>query len=1548
MVAVASLGLDIGSTTVKAVVLKGDSVRYSAYRRHNADARGALRTLLADVAERFGDEPLHCAVTGSAGLGVADVMGVDFVQEVIAGTAAIEKFNPTADVVIELGGEDAKITFLHPVVEQRMNGTCAGGTGAFIDQMATLLHTDAGGLDDLAAAYQHLYPIASRCGVFAKSDLQPLLNQGAPHTDLAASVFAAVATQTIAGLACGHPIRGNVVFLGGPLHFLPQLRKAYERALAEQVSSFTTPENAHLYVAIGAALVAGSASPTHSSRQADHSSRHPGESRDSGTVPGNLTGSRVKPGMTGWGEDPGTVASQLTGSRVKPGTTGWGEDPCTVPESASSPRHPGLAPGSPQPVRGRSEVSASAGTTVSDLIARLSNRVLIPLNSARMRPLFTDADERAEFDERHHATSVPRAELTDATGPLFLGIDAGSTTVKAVLLDSEDRIVFDHYQGSNDPIAVSIQILRRIHTELPDAAYLARACVTGYGEGLIRAALRLDDGEIETMAHYRAAEKVAPGVTSVIDIGGQDMKYLKIRGGAVDSIAVNEACSSGCGSFLQTFAASMDTEIQTFAANALTSAAPVDLGTRCTVFMNSSVKQAQREGASQADIAAGLSYSVVRNALYKVIKLKDASQLGSKVVVQGGTFLNDAVLRAFELQTGAEVIRPDIAGLMGAYGAALTAQRNWQTGERSSILGLAELDGFSVATRLDTCRLCQNHCQLTISNFADGTRHVSGNRCERGASTEKVPAKSDVPNLFDYKYKRLFGYRRLTEDKATRGDIGIPRVLNMYENYPLWFTILTRLGFRVTISGRSSHELFETGMESIPSENICYPAKLAHGHIEHLLDKGIRTIFYPCVPLEAKAVEGADNHFNCPVVAFYPQVIEKNLPRLQDPGVRFLAPMLNLNDPAKLAERLVDVLADWNVTLEEARAAVQAGFEEDASVKADIRAEGARALAYMAERGIKGIVLAGRPYHVDPEVHHGIPSLITTLGMAVLTEDSIVDADSSALARPIRVRDQWAYHTRLYEAAGRVAATPELQLVQLTSFGCGVDAITTDQVAEVLERSGDMYTLLKIDEVSNLGAATIRLRSMKAAAAERGPATVSTFGPLFERRLFDEEARATHTIYAPQMAPIHFRLVIPVMRKLGLNVQLLEKASSEDVEAGLKYVHNDACFPAIMVVGQLVNKILSGEADPDRTTVAITQTGGMCRATNYVSLLRKALADAGYPQVPVLAISVQGLESNPGFKITPSLLVPAVQALVLGDLLQTVLLRVRPYELEPGSAKALYDKWDQVCQEFLQYGGYSRSLGKNLGYVGLIRQIVREFDALPLTGEARRPRVGIVGEILVKFHPDANNNVVDVVESEGCEAVLPGILQFFLMPLYSAQHQWETMGIGRRSHHFKKMATWLIERFQAPVITALRKTGGKFDLPPKMAGLAKKADGIISIGTRAGEGWLLTAEMVELIELGAPNIICAQPFACLPNHVVGRGMFAELRRRHPDANVVSVDYDPGASETNQLNRIKLMVATAHKRHRAGEPVPEGEDALDFSRLAPAPVSPVDVWEDAGV
>lgn len=1573
------VGLDIGSTTVKAVVLDQEDslehVLFSDYRRHHANVRATVAGLLEDihatlVEDGRGDEPVRLAITGSGGLALADSLHVPFIQEVIAETEAIDAEYPQADVIIELGGEDAKITYLKPTPEQRMNGSCAGGTGAFIDQMSTLLDTDAEGLNEMAKHYTTLYPIASRCGVFAKTDLQPLINDGAAKPDLAASIFTAVATQTIAGLASGRPIHGTVIFLGGPLFFMSELREAFHRALEGKVDEFIVPTDAHLYVAFGAALLAGQ------------------------------------------------------------------------PEKLDSVEHFEARP-------------------CADILARLDELEHLPVNTPTMPPLFPTEADREAFNARHHREHVHIGTLEDASGPHFLGIDAGSTTIKAALVNDDREIVWSSY-ATNDgsPLTAAIDIVKRIQSELPEGAWIARSCATGYGEGLITTGLHLDEGVVETMAHYRGAEMVSPGVTAVIDIGGQDMKYLAITDGVIDSIAVNEACSSGCGSFLQTFAQSMGLTIEQFTQAALNSTHPVDLGSRCTVFMNSSVKQAQKEGASIEDIAAGLCYSVVRNALYKVIKLRDSGELGDTVVVQGGTFLNDAVLRAFELLTEREVTRPNIAGLMGAYGAALTARMHYEDGTESTILKGEELDNLTMTSTRDVCKLCQNHCKLTITTFADGSRYVTGNRCERGGDAKKQ--RSDRPNLYDYKYKRCFAYRRLTDKKATRGEIGIPRVLNMYENYPFWFTLLTALGFKVVISGRSSHELFETGIESIASENICYPAKLVHGHIKWLLGKGVKTIFYPCVSYEENLVDNTDNHYNCPVVANYPVVIGANMPELREEGIRYMRPYFNLANHELMVERIVEEFAWANVTREEAQEAVKAAYAEDKVFKYDVQQEGLRALAYMKEHDCRGIVLAGRPYHIDPEINHGIPETICSLGMVVLSEDSIcelqpgerlhlsdylsegeedprkrnangfrhVDDRRVTTRMPLRVTNQWAYHSRLYAAANFVASYPGLELVQLNSFGCGLDAITTDQVAEILADKADVYTMLKIDEVSNLGAAKIRLRSLKAAVEEResnaaraaaaGSAESATDeAPKAERSAasdaelkaaqdavesakaqlaaaeaalaaaqqpktgefrktgseaptpgrqvmldtvmrgnpkltqavrdasrntaagqgkkgahnsatltkyankipFGKSMKKDYTIVAPQMSPIHFSLVESVIRSAGYKFDVLEHASHEDVEVGLKYVNNDACYPAIMVIGQLIDAILEGKYDPDKVALAITQTGGMCRATNYFGLIRKALVDAGYPQIPVIAISTQGLEDNPGFQPTPQLLHRAIKALVIGDLLMKCLYRVRPYEATPGSADALYRQWDTIVRETIEHHGRSATAAKTIGkgflpYPTLVKEIVKSFDALPLQNIPRKVRVGVVGEILVKYHPDANNHVVDVIESQDCEAVVPGIMEFMTTRPYISD--WNEHYLGKGGNKFAYAAMrWGLDRYLNPVRAAIDLAGGKFQQDEPMPELVKKAAEVTSVGVQAGEGWLLTAEILELIEQGCPNVICAQPFACLPNHVTGRGMFGKIRRLYPQANIVSIDYDPGASEANQLNRIKLMISAAKKAHAAG-------------------------------
>ena len=1590
------VGLDIGSTTVKAVVLDQtdslDAVLFSDYRRHHANVRATVAGLLEDIHKELeargrGDEPIRLAITGSGGLALADNLHVPFVQEVIAETRAIDEEYPQADVIIELGGEDAKITYLKPTPEQRMNGSCAGGTGAFIDQMATLLDTDAAGLNDMAKHYETLYPIASRCGVFAKTDLQPLINDGAAKPDLAASIFTAVATQTIAGLASGRPIHGTVIFLGGPLFFMSELREAFHRALEGKVDEFIVPTDAHLYVAFGSALLAGE------------------------------------------------------------------------PDQLEEGQH-------------------FEARTCADILKSLEDLKNLPANTPTMPPLFPTEADREAFNNRHHREHVHIGTLDGAQGPHFLGIDAGSTTIKATLVNDDREIVWSSYAtNEGSPLTAAVNIVKQIQSQLPEGAWIARSCATGYGEGLITTGLHLDEGVVETMAHYRGAEMVSPGVTAVIDIGGQDMKYLAISDGVIDSIAVNEACSSGCGSFLQTFAQSMGLTIEEFTQAALNSTHPVDLGSRCTVFMNSSVKQAQKEGATMEDIAAGLCYSVVRNALYKVIKLRDSGELGDTVVVQGGTFLNDAVLRAFELLTERQVTRPNIAGLMGAFGAALTARMHYQdeadhldvvvkadgseeqseaepapksepkaaafkktepakpevhvvvvdgvTHTASSILTGDALDNMSMTTERDVCKLCQNHCKLTITTFQDGSRYVTGNRCERGGDSKKQ--RSDRPNLYDYKYKRCFAYRRLTDKKATRGEIGIPRVLNMYENYPFWFTLLTSLGFKVMISGRSSHELFETGIESIASENICYPAKLVHGHIKWLLNKGIKTIFYPCVSYEENFVPNTDNHYNCPVVANYPVVIGANMPELREEGVRYMRPYFNMANHELMVDRIVEEFAWANVTREEAETAVKAAYAENEVFKHDVQMEGLKALAYMKEHDCKGIVLAGRPYHVDPEINHGIPETICALGMVVLSEDSICELqpgeklnlseflaegeedprkknangfrhvdDRKVTKMPLRVTNQWAYHARLYAAANFVASYPGLELVQLNSFGCGLDAITTDQVSEILADKADVYTMLKIDEVSNLGAAKIRLRSLKAAVEERernkkndGFRKTGTEAPTPGRQVMldtvmkanpklteavtaaskraaengkgeSQETAKTqtngkgasahnsatlskyanripfgknmkdYTIVAPQMSPIHFSLVESVIRSGGYKFDILEHASREDVETGLKYVNNDACYPAIMVIGQLVDAILEGKYDPDHTALAITQTGGMCRATNYFGLIRKALVDAGYPQIPVIAISTQGIEDNPGFTATPALLHRAIKALIVGDLLMKCLYRVRPYEVTPGSANQLYKTWDTIVRETLENHGRSKTARKFIGkeylpYPTLVKEIVKSFDALPLKDEPRKVRVGVVGEILVKYQPDANNHVVDVIESQDCEAVVPGIMEFMTTRPYISDWNEHYLGMGGSKLGYALMRKGL-DLYNAPVREAVDLAHGKFSQDLPMPELVKKADEVTSVGVQAGEGWLLTAEILELIESGCPNVVCAQPFACLPNHVTGRGMFGKIRRLHPEANIVSIDYDPGASEANQLNRIKLMISAAKKAHRAAEEARNSEKA----------------------
>ncbi len=1397
------VGLDIGSTTVKVAVM-GDNgeLLYSRYKRHFSDIRKTVSDIIAEAGAELKGERVYIAVTGSGGISVSKWLGIPFVQEVAAGTNAIRKLIPQTDVAIELGGEDAKITYLTGGLEQRMNGTCAGGTGAFIDQMAALINTDIGGLNELAKKHTTIYPIASRCGVFAKSDIQPLLNDGAKRSDVAASVFQSVVNQTISGLACGKPIKGNVAFLGGPLHYLSELRQRFIETLNLTHEQIIFPENANLFVAMGCAL---------------------------------------------------------------------------------------------------SEESAEA-----DMDALVSKSACLEANQLReverLAALFQNDDELQEFKERHAKAVIPTADIKNHTGACYLGVDAGSTTTKAVLLNKNAEILYSHYAGNGgDPLKSVIGILKEIYSLLPEGAFIAKSCATGYGEHLIKAALGADFGEIETMAHYKAADKILPGAEFILDIGGQDMKCMTVKNGEIESILLNEACSSGCGSFIENFANALGMTSEEFAKLGLTATHPVDLGSRCTVFMNSRVKQAQKEGATVADISAGLSYSVVKNALFKVIKLRDTASMGDKIIVQGGTFMNDSVLRAFELICDKKVIRPDKAGLMGAYGCALISiERDDEQG--STIAAADKLDGFKVEKTTARCGKCSNNCLLTISKFPDGTRYITNNRCERGAGN--VAGKEKLPNLFDYKYHLLFDRESLPEATAKRGVVGIPRVLGMYENYPFWHTLFTELGFSVKLSPKSSREIYDRGIETMPSESVCYPAKLAHGHIQALVDDGVKLIFYPSLPYEMSDTTGGDNHYNCPVVATYSEVIKNSVPELRK-DVKFLNPFLPIFHKKRMAERLFEEfsasLPDKKITKAEITAALEKAYAEDEVFKTEIREKGEETLKYLEENGKQGIVLAGRPYHIDPEINHGLPEMIIGYGYAVLTEDSIAHIES--VVRPIRVVDQWTYHTRLYAAAHAVGKHPCLELVQLNSFGCGLDAITTDQVQEILRSFGKMYTCLKIDEVNNLGAARIRLRSLISVVEERKR---HSFKPVqghvgyVRQPEFTAEMRKTHTILCPQMAPIHFDMLEAAFRQSGYNVVILTDCSKSVVDEGLKYVNNDACYPSILVVGQLIHALNSGKYDLNNTSVMITQTGGACRATNYVGMLKKALKDAGHANIPLISLNVVGLEKQSGFKLSAGLAIRAFMGIVYGDVLSRCLYKVRPYEIEKGSANALYEKWRRFLRDELKSLSMSR-FNKN------VRNIVKDFSEFPVL-DIQKPKVGLVGEILVKFHPIANNNIIELLENEGCEVVVPDLMGFFYYICSHGRTKKELLYLSNKKAFAENAAVKLLEMMEGSYRKAVK--GTKFGCPGDIFEMRETVRPIVSPGNIAGEGWFLSAEMLELIHEGVPNIVCMQPFACLPNHVTGKGVIGELRRQHPESNIVAVDFDPGASEVNQVNRIKLMLTQA--------------------------------------
>ena len=1426
------VGIDIGSTTIKVVVLDAEErIVYKHYARHFSDIPSALVTNLTALKNVVGPSRFRFALTGSAGMGIAQRLQLPFVQEVIAAATAVKKLIPQTDTMVELGGEDAKIMYFGSAPEERMNGVCAGGTGAFIDHMAALLNTDAKGLNDLAANAKRIYTIASRCGVFAKTDIQALMNDGASKEDIAKSIFQAVVNQTIGNLAQGREINGNVAFLGGPLYFLPELKKRFIETLKMDPEKVVSVEDGAYFVAVGAAL-------SEETKELEF--------------------------------------KDLTANLDK--------------------------------------AEAGHGITRDERLA-----------------LFRNTEEYDAFIERHNKDKVKRGDLAAYAGPVYVGIDAGSTTTKIVAIGRNKEILYTDY-GSNQgsPLKIVIKELTGLYKAMPEKAYIAGCLTTGYGEKIVKAALHADAGEVETFAHYRAAYEFCPEVTCVLDIGGQDMKCFLINNGNIGKITLNEACSAGCGSFIENFAQGLGMTAAEFADKAMDSKTPVDLGTRCTVFMNSRVKQAQKEGAPLADISAGIGLSVIKNALFKVMQLKDTRELGDHIVVQGGTFYNNAVLRNMEKLLGRDVIRPDIAGLMGAYGAAIlsleqtekemeeqlnAAKEKAAASHRSTLLPLEALQNFTVTTKSYRCNGCGNHCLVTMQTFPDGGRYFTGNRCERGEGKPKN--KNKAPNIYEYKYQRLFNYPNVIDPAAQvasaarnaqrsqkvnppRGRIGIPRVLNMYEDFPFWATFFNKLGYEVVLSGKSTPMIYYKGMSTIPSDSLCYPAKLVHGHVMDLVEKGLKKIFYPCMPYNMEDdVNHTGNHYNCPVVASYAENIRNNMDVLRKEEIKFMEPFLPINDPKKMLQRLTEAFRDEGIKQGELKEAMEAGYRELEQYREDVRQKGAEILKEAKEKNLPVILLVGRPYHLDPEINHGIPEMIQSYNLAIVSEDSVYHMDTPK--DELSIVNQWSYHARLYHAASFAASHPEINLIQLSSFGCGLDAITTNQVREIMEGHQRLYTMIKLDEVSNLGAARIRLRSLLAVLSRRH---VPGYQPIVmpERPYFTHECKETHTILVPQMAPIHFDLITHVLGRYGYRVVIPETPKEDSINLGLQYVQNDMCYPAIVVIGQMLQAIKSGQCDPDHTSIMMFQTCGACRATNYMNLLRRALRNAGYPQVPVFAC--WGLEQD-AFKLNPSGFKDVAKAVVYGDLLQNVTNRMRPYELIPGSTDKLFAKWMKQCKEELDHGNF-------LQFRQTIQALVKEFDAIPLVPNLWKPRVGVVGEILVEYHPVANNHLEEVLAREGAEVVMPELANFLLYMAFDGITRHDILDGSWLNKVGAQMFIKVADFFMNPMRKALAKSK-HFTAPISIYKVAELAAQHVSLGNMAGEGWLLPGEMTKLMEEGVRNVVCLQPWACLPNHILGKGVFREIRRSYEDANLVAMDCDPGASEVNQLNRLKLMLSVAKEK-----------------------------------
>lgn len=1391
------IGIDVGSTTVKVVVLdeQGNSL-FSRYKRHHAKAGEVVASLLKELWEEKGDADVSVCITGSVGMGMSERYSLPFIQEVVAATRAIQKDYPQVASMIDIGGEDAKIVFFEKgeAADLRMNGNCAGGTGAFIDQMAVILGTDVDELNRMALKAQRIYPIASRCGVFCKTDIQNLIAKNVSREDIAASIFHAVAVQTVVTLAHGWDIKPPVLFCGGPLTFIPALRKAFVEYLHLQENDLILPANGTLLPATGAAL-----------------------------------------------------------SRTEKDST------CRL----------------------------------SDLITRLTTETNATYHSYGLQPIFNSAADYENWEKRISSHQLQKSVFKPGKQDVFIGIDSGSTTTKIVAIDPDNRILFTFYKPNGghaiETVAEGLNQLKEQCRQSQTILNIQGSCSTGYGEDLIKAAFQLDGGIVETMAHYMAAHYLDKDVSFILDIGGQDMKAIFVEEGIINRIEINEACSSGCGSFIETFANTLGYTARDFAQAACRSTQPCNLGSRCTVFMNSKVKQVLREGATVDDIAAGLAYSVVKNCLYKVLKLKDVSELGRHIVVQGGTMRNDAVVRALEQLTGAEVTRCDLPELMGAFGCALYAQKYHHTDiSLDNILSQAEYTTHELH-----CKGCNNQCQVFRYRFANGQSYYSGNRCEKVFTngTKEQPGE----NAYRFKNELLFG-RAQTQVEHPLLTLGIPRSLNMYENFPFWHTLFTACGIQVQLSAESDYAAYERNARMVMSDNICFPAKLVHAHVQNLIEQKVDRIFLPFVIFERKGDE--QNSYNCPVVTGYSEVVKS----VQAEGIPIDSPAISFKNRKLLYKQCSKYLTKLGVDENTIKAAFEKATREQESFGHTLVEHNRQLLEQTRKKGCWAVLLAGRPYHTDMLIQHKISDILAEMGIDVITDD-VVREQAQPLEDDVHFLAQWSYPNRILKAAQwSIEQGQDVQFIEMTSFGCGPDAFLVDEVRDVLIRNGKTFTLLKLDDINNIGSMKLRVRSLiesmklfhehNSAPKEKKEAT----GLLTSRSDLRHKK-----ILIPFFTPFISPLIPAIMSLAGYDAENLALSNTESCEWGLKYANNEVCYPATLIVGDVIKAFKSGKYNPDETVVAMTQTGGQCRASNYISLIKKALEEAGYPSTPVISLTFGGsLDGRqPGFKVNWLKILPvALRSVLYSDCISKFYYAAAVREKEPGQAARLRDFYLQEGEKLIR--AYRT---KDLR--ACLSAAARQFNEI--CQERECPKVGVVGEIFLKFNPFAQKNVIEWLTEQGIEVVPSVLTDFFMQNFVNRKVRVESCIQQQFLPDFVYKSAYKIVGKQIEKFNQVGKEFRYF-LPFKdIFEEADEAQKVISLNAQFGEGWLLPAEIMSYARQGIYNVISLQPFGCIANHIVSKGIEKRIKSFYPEMNMLSLDFDSGVSDVNITNRLLLFI-----------------------------------------